>query len=64
MIQDVSFIAGCEGNLRGISALVKGRGIDEVIALLSGITCDVKQTSCPDQLAMALREIQSNKDKS
>ncbi|MBQ4120935.1 MAG: TIGR03905 family TSCPD domain-containing protein, partial [Clostridia bacterium] len=55
----VSFMGGCHGNLQGVSALVKGRKIDEVIETLSGIKCGFKNTSCPDQLAKAL---QSTKD--
>ena len=56
-INDVSFVGGCNGNLKGISALVKGRRIDEVIETLKGIDCNFKGTSCPDQLATALSEI-------
>lgn len=48
---------GCNGNLKGISALVEGMKIDEVIARLEGIRCGGKPTSCPDQLCKALREI-------
>ncbi|HBS02475.1 MAG TPA: TIGR03905 family TSCPD domain-containing protein [Firmicutes bacterium] len=51
-------IGGCPGNLQGIAALVKGRKISELIPLLEGIRCREKPTSCPDQLAQALREIQ------
>lgn len=58
-IESVSFMGGCHGNLQGVSALVKGRKIDEVIETLSGIKCGFKNTSCPDQLAKAL---QSAKD--
>jgi len=58
-IESVSFMGGCHGNLQGVSALVKGRKIDEVIETLSGIKCGFKNTSCPDQLAKAL---QSTKD--
>ncbi|MBR3392479.1 MAG: TIGR03905 family TSCPD domain-containing protein, partial [Firmicutes bacterium] len=45
----------CNGNLKGISALVKGRTVDEVISSLDGIKCGFKQTSCPDQMAQALK---------
>ena len=55
-VESVSFVGGCHGNLQGISALVKGRKIDEVIDTLQGIKCGFKNTSCPDQLATALRE--------
>ena len=53
----VSFRGGCNGNLKGISSLVKGRTIDEVIDSLKGIQCGYKTTSCPDQLARALEDI-------
>ncbi len=56
VIEEVSFMGGCAGNLKGIAALVKGMDIDDAIAKLSGITCGFKPTSCPDQLARALRE--------
>ncbi len=56
-IVSVSVTGGCPGNLQGISRLVEGREIDEVISLLSGIRCSFKDTSCPDQLARALRQI-------
>lgn len=46
---------GCNGNLKGISSLIKGRDIDEVINSLQGISCNGKPTSCPDQIAKALR---------
>lgn len=52
---NVKFIGGCSGNLQGISRLVQGKKIDEVIDLLTGIKCK-SNTSCPDQLATALRE--------
>ena len=48
-------MGGCAGNLKGIGALVKGMHIDDAIAKLSGITCGFKPTSCPDQLARALK---------
>jgi len=57
-INNVSFLGGCNGNLQGISALVKGKTIDEVIATLKGIDCNFKGTSCPDQLARALESIE------
>ena len=57
IITDLVVIGGCNGNLKGISALVKGRNIDEVITTLEGITCCFKKTSCPDQLAQALKTI-------
>lgn len=56
-IKSVSFLGGCNGNLQGISALVKGKKIDEVINTLKGIDCNMRGTSCPDQLARALEQI-------
>ncbi|MCL1842929.1 MAG: TIGR03905 family TSCPD domain-containing protein [Defluviitaleaceae bacterium] len=55
IINDISFSNGCDGNLKGIAKLAKGRKIAEVIPLISGITCGNRGTSCPDQLAEALR---------
>jgi len=52
----VSFTGGCDGNLKAISALVKGMELEEVISKLSGITCGNKKTSCSDQLCCALKE--------
>ncbi len=57
VIKSVKFVRGCPGNLYGISELVKGMEIDEAIKRLDGITCGTKETSCPDQLAKALKEI-------
>jgi len=54
-IKDIKFIGGCSGNLQGISRLAEGKKIDDIIALLSGIRCK-GNTSCPDQLANALKE--------
>lgn len=56
IVKNVSFEGGCNGNLKGISALVEGRPAEEVISSVSGITCGFKSTSCPDQLARALHE--------
>ncbi|MDE6093731.1 MAG: TIGR03905 family TSCPD domain-containing protein [Muribaculaceae bacterium] len=56
-LADVSFTGGCHGNLQGISALVKGMEVGEVIKRLRGIKCGTKNTSCPDQLAQALEQI-------
>ena len=55
-IADVSFVGGCNGNLPGIGALVRGQRPEDVIARLKGIRCGAKPTSCPDQLALALEE--------
>lgn len=52
----VAFEGGCNGNLKGIGALVRGMTVDEAIERLSGIKCGFKSTSCPDQLANALIE--------
>ena len=58
-LKNVQYIGGCNGNLKGISALVEGMDIDEVIARLEGTTCGMKSTSCPDQLAQALKEVKA-----
>ena len=55
-VSNVQFFGGCNGNLKGIGALVEGMDIDDVIARVEGIKCGMKQTSCPDQLAKALKE--------
>ena len=57
VIDSVKFTGGCNGNLQGISALVKGMKPEEAISRLKGIRCGFKPTSCPDQLAHALEEI-------
>ncbi len=56
IVKNVSFEGGCNGNLKGIAALVEGKEAEEVIKTVSGITCGFKSTSCPDQLARALHE--------
>lgn len=53
---DVEFMGGCNGNLQGIGKLVDGMLVDEVISRLEGIHCGMKPTSCPDQLASALKK--------
>lgn len=55
VIRDVRFEGGCNGNLKGLAALTAGMTIDDVIDRLSGIRCGFKKTSCPDQLAEALK---------
>lgn len=55
-VRNVQFIGGCNGNLKGIGALVEGMDVDEVISRTQGITCGMKPTSCPDQLARALEQ--------
>ena len=57
VIKSVIFTGGCNGNLQGISALVKGMKPEEAISRLKGIRCGFKPTSCPDQLAHALEEM-------
>ncbi len=57
VIESVKFTGGCNGNLQGISALVKGMTPAEAISRLKGIRCGFKQTSCPDQLAQALESM-------
>ena len=54
-VKNVSFLGGCNGNLKGIAALVEGMDMDEVIARVEGVRCGMKATSCPDQLAQALK---------
>ncbi len=57
VIESVAFTGGCNGNLKGISALVKGMKVEEAITRLEGIRCGFKATSCPDQLAQALKTL-------
>ena len=59
-LKGVQFFGGCNGNLKGIGALVEGMDVDEVIARLEGTTCGFKATSCPDQLAQALKAAKDN----
>ena len=54
-VKNVQFYGGCNDNLKGIGALVEGMDIAEVITRVEGITCGMKATSCPDQLAQALK---------
>ena len=56
-IKDVDFVGGCNGNLQGISSLVKGMKVEDVIARLEGVHCGNRPTSCPDQLCRALHEM-------
>ena len=56
-IHNLEFTGGCNGNLKGIAALVEGQDKDEVIKKLKGIKCGYRNTSCPDQLAKALESI-------
>lgn len=59
IIKSVKIVSGCPGNTVGVSKLVEGRKLDEVIELLKGIPCGVRGTSCPDQLSKALEEIKA-----
>lgn len=61
IVKKVTIVGGCAGNTVGVSKLVEGMKIDEVIKRLKGIPCGYKGTSCPDQLARALEEIKNNK---
>ena len=56
IVKELRIMGGCNGNLQGISALVKGMDIDETIGRLKGIRCGMKSTSCPDQIAQALKD--------
>lgn len=56
VIENVTFTGGCNGNTQGISSLVRGMKVDEAVSRMQGIRCGYKNTSCPDQLATALRE--------
>ena len=59
-VKNVQFMGGCNGNLKGIGSLVEGMNVDEVISRVEGITCGMKSTSCPDQLAQALKAYKEN----
>ena len=57
IVTDARFVGGCHGNTQGVAALVKGMAVEDAIARLSGIDCNGRGTSCPEQLANALKEI-------
>lgn len=57
IVKSVQFIGGCHGNTQGVAALVEGMAVEEVIARLEGIDCRGRGTSCPDQLAKALKQL-------
>jgi len=56
VVTNVEFVGGCPGNALGLISLVKGMEVEDVITKLEGILCRERETSCPDQLAKALRE--------
>ncbi|MBB2184681.1 TIGR03905 family TSCPD domain-containing protein [Lachnospiraceae bacterium MD1] len=58
-IKEVTFLGGCSGNANGLSRLLVGMNVDDVIQKLDGVTCGFKSTSCPDQLAKALKKWRS-----
>lgn len=60
VVEDLRVEGGCSGNLQGISSLVKGLPVDEIIDRLSGIRCGSKSTSCPAQIAEALKQYKEN----
>ena len=57
IIEEVKFLGGCSGNTQGVAALVVGMSVDEAIKRLEGIKCGPRPTSCPDQLACALKTL-------
>lgn len=61
VIQSVRYHGGCSGNTQGVAALVAGMTVEDAINRLSGIRCGFKNTSCPDQLSVALREYLASK---
>ena len=61
IIKSVKIIGGCAGNTLGVSKLVEGMRVDDAIKKLKGIPCGLKNTSCPDQLAIALEQAKNNR---
>ncbi len=61
IIKSLKIVGGCPGNTVGVSRLVVGKTVDEVIEMLKGIPCGMRGTSCPDQVAKALEEYKKNK---
>ena len=57
IVSNIKFTGGCNGNTQGVAALANGRKKEELISLLEGIRCGFRPTSCPDQLAQALKEL-------
>ena len=62
IVKSLKILGGCPGNTVGVSKLVEGRNIDEIIQMLKGIPCGNKGTSCPDQIAIALEEYKKTKN--
>ena len=60
IVKSLQIIGGCPGNTVGVSKLIEGRNIDEIIQMLKGIPCGFKDTSCPDQIAQALENYKKN----
>ena len=60
VVKNIAFLGGCDGNHKGIAALVEGQKPEEVPKKLKGITCGRRTTSCPDQLALALEDFMKN----
>lgn len=60
IVTNISFLGGCNGNLKGVSKLAEGQRAEDIIERLEGIKCGFKPTSCPDQLATALKEAMKN----
>ncbi|HIU43690.1 MAG TPA: TIGR03905 family TSCPD domain-containing protein [Candidatus Ventrousia excrementavium] len=58
VIDSIDIVGGCDGNLKGIASLLRGMKIEDAIERMSGVTCGSKPTSCPDQIARALRQLQ------
>lgn len=59
IIKNISFVGGCDGNLKGLSSLLKGMKVEDAIERMEGITCGPRPTSCPDQVSLALRTLKS-----
>ena len=60
VIRELDVMGGCSGNLQGLAALLKGMDVEDAIRRMEGIRCGFKSTSCPDQLAKALRKVVEN----
>ena len=59
-VKNIRFVGGCNGNTQGVARLAEGMKVDEVVARLKGVHCGMKSTSCPDQLAQALKAAKAN----